>query len=129
MSAPVILPPARTVEIGAMPNDDTTPPCRLCGADHVGVLTPTYLTLRGNYMWNAELGCEVFVLDQRIGLEFMALPTGGKAIIVDVNPKKALAAVAHEDCIDEAARKLEATMDFDEDEMFRMDHEYHLDRF
>lgn len=117
MVQPVIPPPAETLEIQELEHDDTTPSCRLCGSPHVGVMTPAYVALRGSYMWNSQLGCEIFVLDDRIGIEFMVLPHGGKAIIVDINEKKGISVVAHEDCVDSAARKLNAVFDFELDDV------------
>jgi hypothetical protein len=82
-----------------MENDDTTPGCKICGDEHVGVVQPAYVMLRGCYMVPPSLGHEVFVLDPELGAEFFKLPNGQHAIILDVNKRKPASCIAHEECV------------------------------
>src|SRR3954463_15072162 len=90
-------------------NDETTPACKVCASDHVGVLNPCYLMLRGSYIFAPDLGAEVFVLSAAV--EVLRLPNGTSALIVDINPRSNAAHVIHEECAAIAADKLEATID------------------
>jgi hypothetical protein len=82
-----------------MENDETTPACKICGDEHIGLLTPAYALLRGSYMIPPSLGHEVFVLDPELGAEFFKLPNGQHAIILDVNKRKPASCIAHEVCV------------------------------
>ena len=86
-----------------MEHDELTPACRLCGQTHVGMLASCYLVLRGNYIFVPSLGVQVFALDPRAPIVFTELPSGAKALVIDVNDRNEAIAVMHEECADHAA--------------------------
>lgn len=87
-------------QLRRLPNDEATPACRVCGADHVGMLTSCFLVLRGNYVFPPEFGCETFILDPDIGITTYTLPNGSTAVVVKVVKGDDSAMVMHEDCVD-----------------------------
>lgn len=89
-----------------MPNDEATPGCALCGADHTGITTPCFLALRGHYTYIPALKGAVFVLDGRSEVTYLEMPSGRKALAVDVASRGATARVVHEDCAMSAASQL-----------------------
>lgn len=100
----------------AMENDETTPGCPACGAEHVGVLTPCYLLARGNYVFSPELGCEVFVLAPDAGITSFSLPNGMVAFVVDVQKKGKATMIMHEECVDMALERYDDMEDPDEED-------------
>ena len=92
-----------------LPYDHITPRCSLCARANTGVLTPTFLALRGHWALVAELGVEAFVIDSRLDVAFLELPSGKrKAIIVDLRFSQGAAVTVHEECAEKAVGKLGA---------------------
>ena len=91
-----------------MPDDELTPRCGFCDDPNIGLLQPAYLMLRGNFVYAKALGHEVFVFDKALGAEFIQLPDGSHAVIVDAKSKgpRSPARVVHEDCADKAVDAL-----------------------
>lgn len=99
----------------AMANDEVTPGCALCAAEHTGIMTPCYLALRGHYAYIPALKGAIFVLDKHSEVTFLEMPSGRKALAVDVSSKGATARVVHEDCADAAAMQLKAMWEMGDD--------------
>ena len=107
MSRPVLADMERTgANAQPMEDDASTPSCVLCGADHVGVVTPCMLMLRGSFGFNEALGVELFFIDPKIALEVIHMSDGSYALAVDVNARRKKAMVAHEECWDEVNERL-----------------------
>lgn len=118
MKKPLIKPSTNIWGANALPmkHDDHTPPCRLCAHRHVGVLTPVYLMLRGNFVMVDDLGTEIFVPASHNDIEFIELPSGRKALLVDTATQHTQVMVVHEDCAHHAKEKLEELVAFEGNE-------------
>ncbi len=104
-----------------MNNDETTPPCSLCGKAHVGIVRPCFLLLRGAFLYSEQYGCEVFAFDDEVQLLLIDLENGMKAAIVPMQPtRRRVSAVVHESCAEEASERLEMLGDLSEEEAFGM---------
>jgi len=100
-----------------MKNDETTPPCALCGAPHIGILSACYLVLRGNFLFFDKLGITVFKPDRKADALFIKLPSGETGISVDITERSETAAVIHDSCADLAKGKLAALREVTEEEV------------
>lgn len=89
-----------------MQYDHVTPGCNLCGRRNLGMLTPAYLAVRGHWALLADLGCEAFVLDSKLVVDFVQLPGGRKALILDVRFSRDTSVTVHEECAEKAVAKL-----------------------
>lgn len=96
-----------------MENDETTPPCLLCDAPRVGILTPCYLMLRGNYVFSPEHGAQIFIFDDELKVEFTQTMGGRKACFVDVLPGELASVIVHDDCAETIYRKKEVLAGFE----------------
>lgn len=94
-------------QLRSLPNDEATPPCRICGAPHIGNLASCHLVLRGNYVFSPAFGREVFILDPDIELTAHELPNGAIGFVVNVDPAEESAMVMHEDCTSLALNTVE----------------------
>jgi hypothetical protein len=101
-----------------MEDDESTPSCVACGADHVGVVTPCMLMLRGSFGYNEQVGLELFFIDPKIAMEVIELSDGTYALCVDVNARRKKAMVMHEECWEEINERLANVSDVSPSEMW-----------
>lgn len=93
-------------DMRAMANDESTPPCIGCAAKHVGVFSPAFLMLRGNFVFLEEQQVEAFVFDPNLQIEFFQMPSGAKACVVAVNTRNMSSAVIHDKCALDLLKKI-----------------------
>lgn len=108
-------------------HDDTTPPCRFCDHPNVGMHNESTLMLRGSFVFNAEHGTAMFVLDPDIELVVFELPNNQYAFMYDTS---AAAAATHTECITTLLKEvgLAAAEDDEEDaELEELDQDYEDD--
>ncbi len=90
-------------------NDDMSPPCYLCGKDHVGVLEETHVMLPGSFSFSEEHGVPIFIIDPEVNIHFMALPNGQLAFVTDYQApgqRERICATAHTDCVDRLVEEI-----------------------
>lgn len=112
-----------------MEHDETTPPCKVCGADHVGTYAPCYLLLHGSYGFSPQHGCEIFFLAPNVNVKIFEAPNGQLALVVDVRAQSNATMVMHEDCVETAIDRVIALSDLDGMEDDELEDDYHWPSF
>lgn len=106
-----------------MRNDETTPPCRLCGKAHVGILSPAYMIVRGNFHHLANEGITVFKPTRKADVMYVEMAGGPVGWGIDIQPGSTTACVVHDVCAEFAARKLRALREVTEEEILYGEYE------